>query len=132
MSLRLASQEWRGGTATIVAGPKRTVGNRPIAVIAARDHLDRKPSFVQPHLMNDGRYKGGGTTGGKWGCALAAVFGLPVFCLSVLVASMGDCMPGVQCHRGFWLEVLLPTILVAAPIGFGARWLVNRWRRDGR
>lgn len=27
----------------------------------------------------------------------------------------------------FLLAVVLPTVLVAAPIGFGARWLVNRW-----
>ena len=82
--------------------------------------------------MDESGYRGGGTPGGKWGCALAAFFGLPVFSFCVLLASLGDCEPGVQCHKGFWLAVLLPTGLVAAPIGFGTRWLINRWRRDDR
>ena len=76
--------------------------------------------------MSDSRYKGGGTRGGKWGCALAALFGVPVFMFATLVASLGDCMPNVECHPGFWLEVVLPTALVATPIGLGVRWLVNR------
>jgi hypothetical protein len=49
---------------------------------------------------------------------------------SSLVASLGDCMPDVQCHKGFWLSVILPTVVVAAPIGFGVRWLVNRYWPD--
>ena len=82
--------------------------------------------------MSDGEYKGGSTTGGKWGCAFAALFGLPVFCFATLVASLGDCAPDVQCHKGFWLAVALPTIIVAAPIGFGVRWLVNRYLDHNR
>jgi hypothetical protein len=50
--------------------------------------------------------------------------------LATLVASLGDCLPDVECHPSFWLEVVLPTVLVAAPIGFGVRWLVNRRRSD--
>jgi hypothetical protein len=80
--------------------------------------------------MSDGRYKGGGTRGGRWGCGLAALFGIPVFMFATLVASLGDCMPDVECHPGFWLEVALPTFVVAAPIGFGVRWLVNRRLSD--
>lgn len=76
--------------------------------------------------MDEGRYRGGGTPGGKWGCGLAALFGLPVFFFLVLLDSLGDCVPDVQCHKGFWLWVVLPTVLVAAPIGFGVRRLVNR------
>lgn len=80
--------------------------------------------------MGDSSYKGGGTRGGRWGCALAALFGIPVFMLATLVASLGDCMPNVTCHPGFWFEVLLPTALVATPIGLGVRWLVNRRSND--
>ena len=82
--------------------------------------------------MDDSRYRGGGTPGGKWGCAFAALFGLPVFSFSILLASLGDCAPGVHCHKGFWLAVVLPTVIVAAPVGFGVRWLVNRRSLDDR
>jgi len=49
---------------------------------------------------------------------------------ATLVASLGDCMPDVECHPGFWLEVFLPTLVVAVPIGLGVRWLVNRRSTD--
>jgi hypothetical protein len=49
---------------------------------------------------------------------------------SSLVASLGDCVPDAQCHKGFWLSVILPTVVVAAPIGFAVRWLVNRYWPD--
>lgn len=77
--------------------------------------------------MNDSRYRGGGTRGGRWGCAMAALVGFPVFAFATLAASLGDCMPGVECHPGFWLAVGLPTLLAATPVGFGVRWLVNRY-----
>jgi hypothetical protein len=80
--------------------------------------------------MSDSRYKGVGTRGGRWGCALSALFGIPVLMFATLVASLGDCMPDVDCHPDFWLEVLLPTALVATPIGLGVRWLVNRRSHD--
>lgn len=80
--------------------------------------------------VGEGRYRGGGTLGGKWGCGLAALFGLPVLFFLVLLDSLGDCVPDVQCHKGFWLWVVLPTMLVAAPVGFGVRWLVNRRLSD--
>lgn len=81
--------------------------------------------------MSDERYQGGGTRGGKWGCALAALFGIPVFCSSVVLASLSDCVPGSQCHEGFWLAVILPTVLVTEPVGFGVRWLMNLyWAGD--
>lgn len=80
--------------------------------------------------MDGGRYRGGSTPGGKWGCGLAALFGLPVFFSLVLWDNLGDCVPDVQCHKGSWLWVVLPTILVAAPVGFGVRWLANRRLSD--
>lgn len=76
--------------------------------------------------MSDRGYKGGGTRGGRWGCAMAALIGFPVFAFATLAASLGDCMPDVECHHGLWLEVGLPTILAATPVGLGVRWLVNR------
>ncbi|MEI5687779.1 hypothetical protein [Sphingomonas kyungheensis] len=80
--------------------------------------------------MSDSHYKGESTRGGKWGCAVASLFGIPVFMLATLVASLGDCMPDIKCHPGFWLEVILPTAFVATPIGLGVRWLLNRRSND--
>jgi hypothetical protein len=45
--------------------------------------------------MSDSGYKGGGTRRGRWDCALAALFGIPVAMLATLAASLGDCMPDV-------------------------------------
>lgn len=80
--------------------------------------------------MSDGGFHGGGTAGGKWGCAIAALVGLPVLGVLMLVAALGDCAPGAACRNGFWTMVVLPTLLVVVPVGFGVRWLVNRLRRD--
>ncbi|MBA2934975.1 hypothetical protein HZF05_12785 [Sphingomonas sp. CGMCC 1.13654] len=85
--------------------------------------------------MSDSEYRGGSTTGGRWGCGFAILFGLPVGIFLTLVAAMGDCMPGVQCHKGILLDVILPTAALAAVIGFGSRWIINaaiRRRRDDR
>jgi hypothetical protein len=81
--------------------------------------------------MSDTGYKGGSTPGGRWGCGLAALVGAPVFFFLVLVDSLGDCAPDTNCHKGFWPMVVLPTLLVALPIGLVTRWLVNRYRKDG-
>jgi len=80
--------------------------------------------------MNDGGYRGGSTPGGKWGCALASLIGIPLFCSLLLIDALGDCVPGTSCHHSFWSMVLLPSLAIALPIGFGVRWLVNR-RRSG-
>ncbi len=76
--------------------------------------------------MDESRYKGGGTPGGKWGCAMSALFGLPVFFLTVLISSLGDCAPDIPCHKASLPLALLLTLVVALPIGLAVRWLVNR------
>jgi len=80
--------------------------------------------------MSDSEYKGGGTPGGRWGCLIAALVGAPLFFFLVVGDTLGDCAPDTACHKGFWTMVFLPTVLTAAPIGIGVRWLVNRRSRD--
>ena len=82
--------------------------------------------------MDDGGYRGGATPGGKWGCALASLVGIPLlFCLT-LVNALGDCVPDTACHDGFWTMVVLPTALFAGIVGLSVRWFVDRKRRDDR
>lgn len=59
------------------------------------------------------------------GCGIAASVGAAIFAFSALVVSLGDCMSEVDCRPNFWLATVLPTLFVAAPVGFGVRWLMN-------
>jgi hypothetical protein len=76
--------------------------------------------------MNGAGYNGGSTSGGRWGCGLAAIIGAPLFFFLLLADALGDCAPDTVCHKGFLSMVVLPTILIAAPVGLLTRWLVNR------
>jgi len=92
----------------------RTFVPRPIVVAMSRDG-----------------YQGGSTVGGRCGCGIAALIGGPIFFFLFMVDALGDCAPDAECHKGFLSMVLLPTVLVAMPIGLGVRWLVNRIARNG-
>jgi len=71
-------------------------------------------------------YKGGGTTGGRWGCGLAFLAGFPVFAFLLFITTFGDCIPGEQCHGSVVVHVILPTLAAAALVGFGSRAIINR------
>ncbi|PZU09690.1 hypothetical protein [Sphingomonas sp.] len=75
--------------------------------------------------MSEDGYRGGGTLGGRWGCALSAVVGLPLIAGVFVLAALGDCAPGVECHRGPNWRLLAGAILIAIGIGFGTRLFVN-------
>ncbi|MCW6532258.1 hypothetical protein NED98_18575 [Sphingomonas sp. MMSM20] len=62
--------------------------------------------------MNDSEYRGGLGAGGSWGCALAAVIGLPVLIALSLVDSLGDCAPDTNCHKSFFWNAALPAAIV--------------------
>jgi len=76
--------------------------------------------------MNSQGYDDGPTRGGKWGCAVAALIGGPLFLFLMLIDSLGDCPPDVDCGKGVWTHVVLPTMLVTIPVGLIIRWVVNR------
>jgi len=78
--------------------------------------------------MGKSDYDGGGTIGGKWGCAASALVGLPVFGFLAFVLFYGDCFDNPQCYRGDgprWLAAFLVTAIVAAFVGLLIRKLVN-------
>lgn len=83
--------------------------------------------------MTGSRYESGVTTGGKWGCALSAVVGFPLIGLVVLASALGDCVPDTSCNRGLAWWLLVPAVMIAMAVGFGARalvnWLVSRRRK---
>jgi hypothetical protein len=84
--------------------------------------------------MANGGYKGEGTPGGFWGCALAALAGVPLIGFSFLASALGDCGPDVHCNHGLIWWLFVPSILIAMFVGFGARslinWFLNRHRHD--
>ena len=80
--------------------------------------------------MNESGYDGGGTKGGKFGCALAAILGGPLVAAPFLADALGDCVPGASCRTGpDWVFVAF-AVLSACLIGFGSRWLINRVGRN--
>lgn len=49
--------------------------------------------------MDDGRYRGGGTRGGKWGCGFSLLITLPIFTILLMVEALGDCAPDIPCGK---------------------------------
>lgn len=76
--------------------------------------------------MVRGGYDGGITRGGRWGVGLAALVCALLLPGLVLINSLGDCAPNVQCHHSFLLAVLGPTVIVGVVVGRIVRFTVNR------
>jgi hypothetical protein len=76
-------------------------------------------------------YRGGGTVGGKVGCALAAVVGLPLLGLAILISALGDCMPDAPCNHDPQWWLILGALAISLTVGAVVRALINRfaeWR----
>ena len=70
-----------------------------------------------------------GTIGGKVGCGAALVAGLPVYGLLMFMNFYGDCAGDPRCHDGEGLRfylILAAVAAVAAAVGLGVRFVVNR------
>ena len=80
--------------------------------------------------MSDGKYQGGTTAGSKWGCAVAAVIGVPLLYFLTLVDALGDCVPDSNCKKGFLPFIVAPTVVVAAVLFFVVRLVMNKMRRS--
>jgi hypothetical protein len=52
-----------------------------------------------------------------------------LFAVFILIDSLGDCALDVDCHKGFWSNVALPTIAVGLIIALLIRAVVNRFGR---
>ncbi len=81
--------------------------------------------------MDGGWYDGGFTTGGRWGCAVAALIGSPLFLLLMIVDALGDCAPNVSCRKGFLTNVALPSLIFMLAVWLVVRDIVNRFKRNG-
>jgi hypothetical protein len=84
--------------------------------------------------MHNGGYRGGPTTGGKWGCALSAIVGVPLIFFSFIISALGDCLPDVPCKHGLIWQLFLLSILIAGGVGLGSRaainWFLKKRRSD--
>ncbi|MCT8002390.1 hypothetical protein ACQKJZ_06490 [Sphingomonas sp. NPDC019816] len=80
--------------------------------------------------MADG-YRSGGTPGGKWGCGIAALVGLPLLGCVILLSALGDCVPEAPCRHDLDWLLVAAALAVAAVVGFGSRAAINaiisRW-----
>lgn len=89
--------------------------------------------------MDESGYRSATTIGGKVGCAVAAVIGIPLLALAFFVAiPFGDCRPNDPCHEGEGWRMLAAIVVVAAiagSLGLVVRKLINaltaRSRRKG-
>ena len=81
--------------------------------------------------MEPSGYRSGATAGGKWGCALAAVLGVPLIGVAFLAGVLGDCLDQEPCGHGIIWELMVPAILIPVAVGLGARVLIN-WYRSRR
>lgn len=82
--------------------------------------------------VNDNRYRGGTSVGSKLGCGVAAIVTLPIFFIFMVADALGDCMPDVECKKGFIPFVLAPSAAIGFGLFFGVRFVVNRLRRSDR
>ena len=82
-------------------------------------------------LQRMGAYRNGTTLGGKIGCGMAALVGMLLIGGVVILSSLGDCAPGVECHSGLDWPLLGGAVAITAAVGFGIRsltnWVAGRW-----
>lgn len=79
--------------------------------------------------MNDDGYNGGSTVEGRWGCIAATLVTVPAFMFLLLIDAMGDCVPDIECKKGFLTQVLLPSAVIAICVGLLIRWAIKAGRR---
>lgn len=74
--------------------------------------------------MSEG-YQSGGTLGGKWGCGLAALVGMPMLGFVVIMGALGDCVPDAPCQHDLDWRLILGALAIAALVGVGGRAVIN-------
>lgn len=75
-------------------------------------------------------YKGGTSAASKWGCFTSALVAAPLFAFLLIGDALGDCVPDTPCKHGFLSQVLVPTLAVAAVVGFAVWAAVKAARRN--
>lgn len=88
------------------------------------DWLAQQRPLVQPQVVqNDSGYQSGGTAGGKVGCDLAAIVGLPLLGAAFIYAGMGQCVPEADCVDDW--RVIAAAAAICGIVGVAARAAVN-------
>jgi hypothetical protein len=67
--------------------------------------------------------------GERWGCGVAGLVGAASLVFLLSLDALGDCAPDSGCSKGFWTNVLLPTVAITAIAFFMVRALVNNDRK---
>ena len=67
--------------------------------------------------------------GGKWGCGVAALVGLPLLGFAILVSALGDCIPDAPCNHDLQWYLILGALTIALAIGIVVRVLINRFAK---
>ena len=71
-----------------------------------------------------------GTIGGKWGCALAALVGIPLLVVAAFLSLMADCEG--PCVKSLHWPWIIQALGVTATVGFGSRAIINALVRRNR
>jgi hypothetical protein len=80
----------------------------------------------------NGRYDPGPSLGAKWGCAAAALVGIPLFSITILISALGDCVPDTPCNHKLIWWLIVPAIIIATGVGVRMliNWIMRRKRTD--
>lgn len=65
----------------------------------------------------------------RWGCGVSGLLGAVCFMFLLSLDALGDCAPDTSCSKGFWTNVVLPTVAVTTLAFFAVRAAVNGRRR---
>lgn len=78
----------------------------------------------------DHGYKSGTSAASKWGCFTSAFVAVPLFAFLLIGDALGHCVPDTPCKRGFFSQVLVPTLAVALVVGFAVWAAVKSSNRN--
>ena len=74
--------------------------------------------------MTNKRYDGP-SIGERWGCGVSALSGGASFLFLLALDAVGDCAPDTGCTKGFWTNVVLPSVAITAIAFIAVLWTVN-------
>jgi len=55
----------------------------------------------------------------------ASLVAIPLLAFSILVSTLGDCVPDEPCSSGLFWWLFIPSMMIAGIAGFSVRWIIN-------